>query len=132
MAGISVTFEGTDKLKKLFAAAGPQALPVLEQALVSVANEVLNESKRIVPVDTGVLKNSGQVEALKRSGQGIEVSVGYGGAASQYAEIVHENLAAKHGPGKSAKYLEIPFMAMAPRFVRRVQATFVAYMKGQA
>jgi hypothetical protein len=62
------------------------------------------ESQKIVPVDTGALKNSA---ATRVAGQGLktEVSVLY---TQSYAIYVHENLNARHAPGKQAKFLEAP------------------------
>lgn len=80
---------------------------VMAQALTTVANEVMTESKRQVPVDTGTLRASGYVGAPKGTGTSMSVEVGYGGPAEQYAVRVHEDLAAHHAEG-NAKYLERP------------------------
>lgn len=63
---------------------------------------IQRESQKIVPVDTGALKASASTRA---EGQGMDtqVIVSYG---QDYAVFVHENLTAKHKPGKTAKYLE--------------------------
>lgn len=81
--------------------------PVMAQALTTVANEVMTESKRQVPVDTGVLRASGYVGSPKGAGASMSIEVGYGGPAEQYAVRVHEDLAAHHAEG-NAKYLERP------------------------
>ena len=62
------------------------------------------ESQLIVPVDLGNLINSAFTRA---EGEGVdtEVEVGY---TAEYAVYVHENLDARHEPGKQAKYLEQP------------------------
>jgi hypothetical protein len=77
-----------------------------------VANELyltgqilMTESKRRVPVDTGTLRASGQVSKPERHGRKVSVTLSYGGAASDYAVPVHENLEAQHPHGQ-AKYLE--------------------------
>lgn len=64
---------------------------------------ILGQSKRIVPVDTGFLKSSG---SYRVSGYGFAAQ-GYVGYSAYYAVWVHENLTARHKPGKVAKYLEV-------------------------
>jgi len=62
------------------------------------------ESQLIVPIDTGALRNS----AFTRSvGEGFDTRVGVG-YSQDYAIYVHEDLNARHAPGKVAKYLERP------------------------
>lgn len=62
------------------------------------------ESQKIVPIDTGALRNSANTRA---EGEGLStvVYVTYG---MDYAIYVHEDLQAAHAPGKQAKYLEQP------------------------
>lgn len=71
---------------------------------------ILAWSQQQVPVDTGVLKASGAVLGPIMSYNGVEVQVGYGGAAKAYARRQHEETGWRHRVGK-AKYLEDPFMA---------------------
>lgn len=67
----------------------------------------MSQSKQIVPVDTGTLRNSGFVELPTESDGLIKVEMGYGGAAAPYAVFVHEDMQAFHRVGQ-AKYLEDP------------------------
>lgn len=62
------------------------------------------ESQKVVPVDTGKLRASAYTRA---EGLGLQtvVRVGY---TAEYAIYVHENLNARHKPGKIAKFLEKP------------------------
>ena len=62
------------------------------------------ESQKIVPVEFGNLKNSAFTRA-EGTGWNTVVLVGY---TMFYAVYVHENLEARHAPGKTAKYLETP------------------------
>ena len=73
---------------------------VIGRRLVPEAEKIMTTAKRNTPVDTGTLRSSGMVTARAK---GVELS--FGGAASAYAVIVHENLAAYHRVGK-AKFLE--------------------------
>lgn len=62
------------------------------------------ESQKIVPVETSILKNSAHTRMV---GTGMDVAaiISYG---TDYAMYVHENLEARHKPGKQAKFLEQP------------------------
>jgi len=102
---------------------------VLTRAVFAEATEVLNESKEIVPVDKGPLKNSGKVEPPKVTPKEVSVEVTYGGAAAPYALFVHEDPNARHQAGKTYKYLEIPAMAHSDKFVRGVQERVVSYIR---
>lgn len=63
------------------------------------------ESQKIVPVDTGALKNSAFTRDVTKVDTFPVVIVGY---TINYAIFVHENVDAKHKPGKVAKFLEKP------------------------
>lgn len=77
------------------------------QALYLKAQVLMTEAKRRTPVKTGVLRASGYVAPPEREGgRKISVEMGFGGAASDYAIPVHENLDAHHNPPGQAKYLE--------------------------
>ena len=123
-----VELVGMDALAAMIAKA-QKSQTALAKAVHSEAQTVLNESKKIVPVDLGVLKNSGQVKEPKIDGNSVEVEVTYGGAAAPYALYVHEDPEARHAPGKTYKYLEIPVMAHADKFARNVKMKWMAYMR---
>jgi hypothetical protein len=99
---------------------GGRIVKAANAALYQEANSIMNESKQIVPVDTGVLKASGRVEKPVDDGYTIGVTLGYGGAASAYAEIVHEDPTARHKPGKQYKYLEVPILNRLPQLKKNV------------
>ena len=91
------------------------------------------ESQKLVPIDTGALRASAHTRA-EGEGFDTEVIVSYGGGTvgvekrreraekkaakagkvskwvhpSNYVVYVHENLEARHKPGKQAKFLEQP------------------------
>lgn len=67
---------------------------------------VQRESQLIVPVDTGVLRNTANTRGIKHSETDVEVRVSYG---TEYGIYVHEDLGANHAPGTEAKFLEKPF-----------------------
>lgn len=77
----------------------------LEIGLVRAGLFLQRESQKVVPVDTGALKNSAFTRKIKNIAGAVDVAVGY---TQSYAIFVHENLNARHKPGKIAKYLETP------------------------
>lgn len=79
--------------------------------------EVMEESKRECPVDTGTLRSSGFVQPPDVERGEMSVLLGYGGAAAEYAVFVHEDLTARHPVGK-AKFLEDPIRREVPRLAR--------------
>lgn len=91
-----------------------------DAALYREGQAVMRVSKREVPVDFGVLKNSGTVWPPEKSGRQTVVKLTYGGAAKAYALKQHEDLTLNHpGQGK-AKYLEDPVWAAVPGFLQRI------------
>jgi hypothetical protein len=123
-----VQLSGLDKLvQQVDRGIRPQQ--ALARAVYAEATTVLNESKKIVPVDDGYLKNSGKVEAPNISPKETSVEVTYGGAAAPYALYVHEDPDARHAPGKTYKYLEIPAMAHADKFTRGVKERLITYIR---
>jgi len=126
---IQFTLTGMENLQRI-AARGQGAQKVISRAMFQEATAVLNESKKIVPVDLGTLKNSGQVKKPEVTANAINVDITYGGAAADYAFIVHEDPNARHAPGKTYKYLEIPFMARKQTFVTNLRTKFAAWMYG--
>ncbi len=96
--------------------------------LYQFGEEVMADSKTIVPVDTGALMSTGHVTLPVESGDVIEVTAGYGDESTNYALYVHEELQAPSGgpinwtrPGSGPKYLERPAMAKAPELPERVK-----------
>jgi hypothetical protein len=108
---------GTQQLARLFAnSATPKVVNALRMAVTEEAQIAMRDSKRIVPVKDGPLKESGTVLPPTVSGTRVTVELGYGGAASAYAMRQHEDLSYKHKSGKQAKYLENPVRARIPNF----------------
>ena len=93
-------------------------------ALREFAETEMTEAKRRTPVDTGVLRASGFVSPVEDG-----VRLAYGGAASDYAIYVHENLDANHPVGE-AKYLERPVLEALPGLAERVAKTMIQIRGG--
>ena len=139
---VSVDLDGTERLLKIFERAGndPEAKRALGQAMYGFATKVLNESKKLVPLDTGTLRNSGMVSSQRIDGQVVEVEISYGGSSAPYALVIHEDMTLDHSPAKltkvtkkprrgQAKYLETPVMAQAPSFAREIAARYANYVR---
>lgn len=110
------------KLKgKGFREAGLQVRAGIGQGLYLFAEDVLAESRQIVPVDTGTLRDSAMVEEPIFNAVDITVTFGYalgdagytenpisGKAVGEYATDVHEMTELHHAPPTQAKFLEQP------------------------
>ena len=73
-----------------------------KEALRDAAEYLLDESKKLVPFDEGVLSASGSVAVNEK---GTKAVVGYN---TPYAVYQHERTDLYHPNGRSAKYLERP------------------------
>lgn len=93
--------------------------PKIDAALYTEAEAIMTASKAICPVDTGVLRQSGFVAPPTTEGNTHRIEMGYGGAASAYAVIVHENPSAHHPVGQW-KYLEVPLREAAPHLAANI------------
>lgn len=91
---------GVEKAIKALERKAQQVNKRTTQALDQAGLLVLRRSQKLVPVDTGILKNSGFTEVTVENGKPV-VHIGYRAA---YAIYVHENLAAAHGETYNKKY----------------------------
>lgn len=85
-----------------------------ERGNKKVAYFLLEESRKIVPIDEGDLHDSSRVVGKGR-GFKNEQSVEY---RMPYALRQHEDLTYKHAPGKSAQYLEKPMRRFKTRMAQ--------------
>ena len=85
----------------------------LRKGLLKAGLALQRESQKIVPIDTGVLRNSASTR-LEDWGFQSKAIVGY---ETDYAIYVHEDLEARHKPGKQAKYLEQPLREHSDRLI---------------
>ncbi|UWM52073.1 minor capsid protein [Streptomyces carpaticus] len=83
------------------------------------AEHVLAESRRRVPIDEGTLERSGAASVDDAT---LTAAVSYD---TPYATRVHEDLTARHAPGRSAKYLE----GVLPEASSTVQALIAAQIR---
>jgi len=98
-------------------------------ATEEACEDIMEESLRQVPIDTGALAGSAFYDIRRAKDYGFEATLGYGGSGinpktgtpvMDYAVIVHEDLEAFHPVGK-AKFLEDPIRDYAlKKFPRTV------------
>lgn len=117
---IYVTVEGLDRLKRKFDRIKIDGDAEIGRALYLEGERIMMVSKHLVPVDTGVLRNSGHVAPLTRESGGWLVVLGYGGPAAPYAQAVHEKTNVPHKVGQ-AKYLETPAVEAAADIPGRIR-----------
>lgn len=97
-----------------------RAMSVAAGILREEGEDTMTDSKELAPVEYGVLRASGHVEGPDMTGNVITVTMAYGGAAEEYAYIVHERMDVHHPVGQ-AKYLEQPVLEHAPNIPKRMQ-----------
>jgi hypothetical protein len=114
MAGnVTMTVEWLDPMRvgeKLATMPSRVALAAA-RATYQRAGLVLTEAEKIVPVDIGILKDSGYVEKPVVKATSVYVTIGFGGAAADYALKQHEDMELNHPGGGQAKYLSTPALA---------------------
>lgn len=132
---LHVHLEGVPELMKALTDLGNRSSTAMKKAMYNEGTALLNDSLAEVPRDTSVLAGSGTVQAVEGSNT-IEVTVGYGGAASAYALVTHENPRSGKTGGLSPsgrrykhwasvgkwKYLEHPFLTRQAGLLERVTA----------
>jgi hypothetical protein len=89
----------------------------VKNAVWGELENVLSESKKLCPVDTGTLRGSGHVNEPTASDGNIHAEIGY---SQGYAYWVHEIIENYHEPPTQAKYLEVPLMAALPTITEKI------------
>lgn len=107
MAGV-IVLEGVPESIARLASLPAEVTKALSGALYKEGWAILTDSQRLVPVETGTLRSSGTVSTPKTDGDIVDVEIGYGGAAQDYAIVQHERMDFQHPHGGQAKYLEQP------------------------
>lgn len=140
--------EGLDNLRLVLRSTDPKVKLVVNTVIDQVAREIGELSQSLVPFDTGQLHDSMTIQRVVTP-VAITKVVGYGGKASSYALIQHENEEFWHppkppgkskvgghsgtGPGipgvtRGAKYLEKPALSkqrtLSKRLITALNAAF--------
>lgn len=130
----TVSFTGLENVLAALGRLPERTLTATGGALYREAEGIMADSKEhYVPVDLGVLRDSGFVELPKIDrGRGVSVAIGYGGAAADYAAVQHEDLTLNHPNGGEAKFLEKPLLLAAEGLAERVAAEVKDALGGTA
>lgn len=111
---------GVDEVKQKLKEAGIKMGFKVRRGLIMAGLYLQRESQKVVPVDTGNLKNSAGTKPVG-FGWHTDVIVYYTAA---YAVYVHERTELTHKKGKMAKFLERP--------MRENRAKILAIIGGEA
>lgn len=112
-------FEGLSKLRSKLQRAGRSVESRIEQARKEAAEDLLERSIAVTPMETGTLRASGFVEHDEDSS-----TVGFGGPAAPYAVYPHEMVEGHLNwttPGTGAKYLERPYLENRDRYAADIK-----------
>ena len=144
--GGSIRITGDKELSRKLLSIAAKTPIAVAAALKTEAEKIMADSKQnYVPVDSDTLRTSGHVKNPKISAKGISIKLGYGGAASKYALIVHENPRAGKTGGVSPsgkkyktwskvggwKYLEKPVMKHAAVMAINMSVTLKRFFTTQ-
>lgn len=111
-----MTVSGLNKLEKKFEQAKKKYVKGYRRGLIKAGLFLQRESMLLCPVDKGILRATANTRH-EGDGADIVVIVSYG---TNYAIFVHEDLNARHKPGKQAKFLEQPFREKHDRMMEIV------------
>lgn len=106
-----------------FAAIGAKTELLVHGALGDIGEDLLGTSLDIVPYDKGDLSDAGYIK-LSKEVEGPTLEVGYKADENNSIEKImvnHEDLERQHPGGRSAKYLERPWMAGKPDYIEVVK-----------
>ena len=95
--------------------AGDDTIEEAKKKLHVYAEEIKGLSQSMCPVDSGALKGSAYVQEIENGWE-----IGYGGVASDYALLQHENLHFHHPVGQ-AKFLELAFIEITSKIAGRME-----------
>jgi len=69
---------------------GTTSLERIRNTVAGVADKILSRAIQKAPADSGILRRSGTSE-VRNSGGGLVATISFGGMASKYADVQHEN-----------------------------------------
>lgn len=116
---MSVNLLRNDSLIKRLVGAGGEATPAMAKGLYEEGQLGFRDSQKQVPYRKGILKGSGRLFQPTVSGDRVDVTLGYGGAARKYAAPVHD-LNKNYRKGKKWHYLSDPINKRAEGMDRRM------------
>lgn len=113
IVGFEIGVEGGDDFTQKIQLALQATIQSLIPPMVQEAETIIGHAKEIVPLDLGPLRASADEVGINvdEGEYSATVSFGFGGQASHYSIIQHENPFFRHAPGRTWKYLENPTLA---------------------
>ena len=122
-----MTLTGIEGLTARFQALEAQTIGVVGDALLAEAQAILAVSQTRVPVDTGLLRSTGEVEGPFVTAKSVEVEMRYGGhGVAPYAAKQEFDATLNHPHGGQAFYLSQSFYeataGMAERLAEHIHA----------
>jgi hypothetical protein len=128
---ITMELEGIEALRQSWQRLLPQALDGAARALMTEADRILEESRFLTPVDTGLLVSSGMTEGPIEQGNVLEMVIRSGGhGLAPYAIRIHEDTTLNHPNGGQAHYLSGPFFAATGGMAARFSALIGPALRG--
>lgn len=100
---IGIDIKGFKEIYKNLNITEEQIIKGAIKGMKITAQNILGESQKLVPVDTGILQKSGNVKVNQDA---LTATISYN---TPYALKQHEDATLKHPKGGEAKYLERPF-----------------------
>ena len=98
-----------------------QLVPAAAQALEAEAEAILDQSRMLVPVQTGLLLSTGLVEPTYMTTTGVAVTISYGGhGLAPYAARIEFDTHLNHPNGGQAHFLQEPFFAATDGMLERL------------
>lgn len=116
-----IAVRGLDQVKAGLTAYQAEVRQALTQEVAREGEEIMTESKRLVPVLTGALRASGHVLPVEDTPTGVRLTLAYGNSAVQYAIYVHERVELRHPVGM-ARFLAVPAEIAADGMAGRIAA----------
>jgi hypothetical protein len=114
---MSLKWDGMKEFKKALHDMPETATKSVSRTLYQEGEKIMMDSKRnYTPWDLGALVNSGHVKKPTKKGSTVTVELGYGGAASAYAEAVHE---APNSPAPKSWANGVTFQTGGPQYLKK-------------
>jgi len=127
---LQATIKGGPAMATKLTRLGPLAVKAGMASLYRSGEAVMTDSKEnYVPIDTGALKSSGNVQVIQGTNGGGKIALGYGGPAAPYAVYVHE-MNKNYNKGKVWKYLQTPLQMHEPQIATDLANDVQAALKG--
>lgn len=108
---IGVELRGLPAIQQRLAQLLAETTPAVREGLYRAGHDIMGESVRLVPIDTGLLRSTAHVAQPEQQGMTIAVQLSYGGhGIADYAVPVHFRTDVNHPIGQPF-YLQQPLYA---------------------